>query len=127
MFKFQRSAAICLLAGNLLILSGCQGDKLEASTEYWLQAETALENGDKGAAIELLTEAIDAGAGNLAIIKRGKLYAELGKDDLARQDCQTVLASEPDSTDANWLMKELDKSSEQRFQGDTSAPPSHNK
>ena len=127
MSKIACLPAVVFVCCLLMLNAGCQSEKLEASTEYWLQAETALENGDKEGAIELLTQAIDAGAGNMAVIKRGKLYAEMGKDDLAKQDCQTVLSSEPDSTDANWLMKELEKSSGQRFQGTTSAPPSHNK
>ncbi len=126
-FKTGYIFRICV-AGMLLAAVGCGSEPvLDPAATKFVEAKTAIENGDSEAAISLLTESIDLRPDPWAYYERGRLYAEAGEDDAAKEDIAAGLEMDPEHSDLLWLQKQVKKSKKNRFKGRAGTPPQASK
>jgi len=122
-----KKTSALLLAGLLLVALGCgdkQDGKFTSAQESFAEAQQAIEQGDTAKAISALTTSLDTLPTVTVYLERAKLYAADGKQEEALQDCQAALELSPDNRDAKWLLTELKKPAEKRFEGKNENPPS---
>ena len=128
--RLSRNVALLGSASALLLMAaGCGGPdpSQQPSVQSFIEAQQALANGDKAAAMELLTASIEAKPNGWAYLERAKLYLEQGDDASAIADCDAGLAEQPDNADLKWLRDEAQKPAAERFKGRFAKPPSDGK
>jgi hypothetical protein len=109
-----------------LLILGCGGASETPATEgydHFVAAATALEGGDKQAALTELNASIDDNPTAWAYFERARLHVENGQEQDAVADCQKGLELEPQSAQLKWLSAELKKPAPKRFQGRFAKPP----
>ncbi len=119
-----------LPAAHLLILAvGCgeTTSKVPPAMNHIVEARRALAEGDQAKALESLTASIETDANVWAYYERAKIQLDRGDDQAATADCQALLELEPNNRDGKWLLGEIEKPAEKRFQGAQAQPPSSSK
>lgn len=119
-----------LIASLLTLAVGCgsgQEERFATARSSYLEAMQAIEEGDAAQAISALTASIDLMPTAAAYMERAKLYAAADKQQEALKDSRAALDLDPDNTDAQWLLGEIEKPAKQRFQGQFKTPPSSGK
>ena len=114
----------------LVALAGCGSDEnaqFNEARDLFLEASSALQSGDSAKAIEAFTKCIEVMPSAEAYMERAKLYAEANRQEDAMKDCEAALEFSPENPDVLWLIEELKKPKEKRFQGKTAEPPSRGK
>lgn len=119
-----------LLLVSLAVVTGC-GDsgepKFDKATNHFIEAQAALESGDREKAMTHLDASIAGKPSVWAYRKRAELHLEMGNDQQALQDAKDGLALDPEDRDMKWLVGELAKPAAQRFKGRFANPPSASK
>jgi len=117
----------CITIGAIaLALAGCRPE-FDNTTQYMMEAQQALANGDQNAAIEKYTAAIESSSDPTAYFERARLYADLGRLEEATADCNKAKELGYKAADVDWLSKQIQRPEAQRFRGPQALPPSHNK
>ncbi len=115
---------LALYAVGFLLLFGCSSEpELSDGVQHYLAAQEALAQGDNETALQQLNMSIELEPDGWTYFERAKLHRDMGKDKEAVADCQAGLALDPDHVELNWLLKELRKPAERRFQGRRAKPP----
>lgn len=114
-----------LLTATIFVSLGCSDGKpvLDESSDYFVQAQAAIAEGDKAKGLELLSKSIESKPYVFAYFQRARIYVEQGKDAEALADCEAGLKLDPENADLKWLRDELKKPKEKRFQGKFKNPP----
>ncbi|MEM7313981.1 MAG: hypothetical protein AAF497_12595 [Planctomycetota bacterium] len=123
----HKTAVSCWMIVCCGLLSSCGGPKLDKSIELRAQAQKAITSGDTTKAIRVLTESLEHTPDAGAFLERARVYVDLANDDMARDDCEKALELDPNNQDVKWLLDQLAKPKEKRFQGAGAQPPSHGK
>jgi hypothetical protein len=115
----------CLAQVVIVALTGCGESKptLDESSDYFVEAQTAIAAGDTAKALELLGLSIETKPYSFAYFQRARIYVDQGKDAEALADAEAGLAIEPENLDLKWLRDELKKPKPKRFQGKFKNPP----
>jgi hypothetical protein len=126
MGRIGKAASVWLSAQVAVVaLLGCGESKptLDDSSDYFVQAQSAIAGGDTAKALELLSLSIESKPYHFAYFQRARIYVDQGKDAEALADCEAGLALVPDNADLKWLRDELKKPKPKRFQGKFKNPP----
>lgn len=119
MLHAQPSVRRGLLLVVLCCIVGCgQENTKPESAVLIVQAKKALADGDKESALEALAASIEADPSAWAYAMRARLYAESGKDDLAKTDVQAGLVIDKENAELKWIQQQLKRPVEKRFQDD---------
>lgn len=115
----------CLLQLAFVAFLGCGESKptLDESGDYFIEAQTAIADGDTAKALELLGKSIESKPYGFAYFQRAQIYVDQGKDAEALADAEEGLKIEPENLDLKWLRDELNKPKPKRFQGKFKNPP----
>ncbi len=130
--KLNRSSQISaafVSAFLIATLTGCgqKDDPVGADVEHFLAAQEALERGDKDTAMTELNASIELRPDGWAYYHRAKLHAEAGQDEQATADCKAGMQLDPDHPELQWLLSEIKKKPDRRFQGRNAEAPTANK
>lgn len=119
---------LCALMMPLALLGCGSGEPdLSDGVEHFLAAQEALSSGDTEMALKELTLSIQLEPDGWAYYQRAKIYSEMGKDKEATADCEAGLKLDPDHAELKWLLAELHKPTDRRFQGRNANPPTAGK
>ena len=113
------SGLVSLLAISLAVLGGCGGGGgVPPSSELIVQAREALAAGDRESARKILDQAVEADQSVWALAMRARMHAEDGDDAAATADCEAGLAVDQANFEIRWVLEELKKPTDKRFQDD---------
>ncbi len=107
--------------------SGQDKEQFNMASDAFLDAMQAIDKGDSAQAISSLTASLDLMPTAVAYIERAKLYVTADKLSEALRDSRAAVELEPDSTDAQWFLDEIEKPAKKRFKGKFKNPPSSGK
>lgn len=117
-----------IIGSLLMAVGGCGGSSGTTSAskaEGSLVAATkAIAAGDDATAMAELTASIGKSPSTWAYFERARIHLKQGREDEAKADCQKGLELDAEDSKLKWLSAELQKPSEQRFQGALANPPS---
>lgn len=127
--KLRQTSAAFVAALLIATLTGCgqKDDPVGADVEHFLAAQEALERGDKDTAMTELNASIELRPDGWAYYHRAKLHAVAGQDELATADCKAGMQLDPDHPELKWLLSEIKKKPDRRFQGRNAEAPAANK
>jgi len=117
-----------IVSSTLLFAVGCGGSGSATSASNaegsLVAAAKAIAAGDDATALSELTASIGKSPSAWAYFERARIHLKQGREDEAKADCQKGLELDSGDRDLKWLSAELQKPSEQRFQGALANPPS---
>jgi tetratricopeptide (TPR) repeat protein len=122
----RRFLGICFL-GAMALASGCGGSVEPEELVVFKEAMAAVAAGDKAKGMELLNQCLEIKPSHYAYLERARLRMEAKEVPQAIDDCKKGLELDPQNSELQWLLSQLEKPEGQRFKGPDALPPASRK